>query len=247
MKAILLAAGAGRRFGEKTKTLPKCLIPLGNKGETLLSRYLDSFRKLEILDVVMVCGHQQEKIKKECRRKGRGLRIRFLFNKDYAKGSVVSLYTARDEFDETCLIMDADVYFETRTLKRLIDSRLQSAFLIDPRVKGAGEEMMVMARHGTPCLISKKIDPRLEILGEATGFFKISHADGMLLRKTLQDFVLAGRTGGEYEEAYNGLMRKRKVGVEKIGSEFWKEMDFKEDWEKIVSHLGRLEVCHIKM
>ncbi len=243
MKVILLAAGVGRRFGEKTKTLPKCLIPLGSKEETLLSRYLDSFRELGIRDVVIVCGHQKEKIKKECRRKGVGLRIRFLFNKDYSKGSIVSLYTARDEFDKASLIMDADVFFETRTLKRLVDSRLRSAFLIDPRVKSTGEEMMVMARHGVPCLISKKVDPRLQVLGEATGFFKISPEDGVLLRKTLQDFVLAGRTGGEYEEAYNWLMRKRKVGFEKVGPEFWTEMDFEEDLKKITArHLFLQEV-----
>ncbi len=94
MKAIVLAAGVGRRFGKKTKTLPKCLIPLGKSGETLLSRYLDSFRALDLKDIVLIVGHEKEKIKRECLKKGSGLSIKFIFNKDYRKGSVVSLYSA---------------------------------------------------------------------------------------------------------------------------------------------------------
>ncbi|MGH7197427.1 MAG: NTP transferase domain-containing protein [Candidatus Omnitrophota bacterium] len=240
MKAILLAAGVGKRFGKETQALPKCLIPLGKKGENLLARYLDAFRKTGLREVVIVSGHRRDKIKKECRRKGKGLRIRFLLNKQYREGSVVSLFTARKEFDVDCLIMDADVYFPVSALKRLLRSEYRTAFLVDRRAKSTGEEMMLMAKNGRPFYISKKVKPRLEILGENVGFLKLAREDAPVLRGALEKFVRQGKTTVEYEETYNLLMREIKAGCVPIDGLFWTEMDFPQDREKIAAHLRRV-------
>ena len=87
-----------------------------------------------------------------------------------------------------------------------------------------------------PCRISKRVDPQLRLIGEAVGFFKIKARDAKLLAKILSKMVLSGKTGLEYEESYNELMKKRKIGFEKIGG-FWTEMDFKADLKKIKGHL----------
>ena len=231
MRVILLAAGKGRRFGKRTKKLPKCLVPVGPRGENLLSRYLASFRSLGLRDIVIVLGHEKEKIIRECVEKGRGLSIKFLINPDYAKGSIVSLCAAAGEMNDDCLVMDADVFFETSALKRLAGTR-GSSFLLDPRSKSAGEEMMVMAKGRRPVRISKKTDARLNVLGEAVGFFKVKKNDAKRLAEILKKMVRAGKTGLEYEESYNELMKEKNVGVQTIGG-FWSEMDFEEDLKKI--------------
>jgi choline kinase len=233
MKAIVLAAGRGKRFGSKTKTLPKCLIPLGNTN--LLSRYLDTFRALKIKEVVLVVGHLKEKIKKECSGKRAGLKIRFVENKDFEKGSVVSLHTAGRQLNTDVLIMDADVYFPTEALRKLVTSRKKNAFLIDPRSKSSGEEMMLMAKNGRPVWISKKIDRRFKILGEATGILKLSKTSAGVLRKILEDFIEEEIVDVEYEESYCELMRSQKISFEPIGDCFWSEMDFEEDLERILA------------
>ncbi len=235
MKVILLAAGRGRRFGRGTAQCPKCLVPLGTRGENLLSRYLTSFRSLGLREVAIVVGHRKEKILHECAKKGHGLSIRFIENTAYAKGSLLSLFAASHELDENCLIMDADVFFPTKALKRLVNSKHRSSFLIDPRSRSSGEEMMVMARKNHTVRIAKKIDSSLQILGEAVGFLKIGKEDGKILRAILKNFVRRGNADVEYEESYNALMKKRMIGVEKI-HEFWTEMDFEEDLKKIKRH-----------
>ena len=226
-KVILLAAGVGGRFGRRTKKTPKCLIPLGKNGQNLLRRYLDSFRQLRLCHVVIVVGHQKEMIQKECAKYGHGLRIKFLVNPQFRKGSIVSLRRASGELSSDCLIMDADVYFRTAALKKLLKAR-QSAFLIDSRSKSSGEEMMLMSKNGRACRISKTVDPSLKILGEATGFLKLRTRDAGLLAVVLKKMVRAGHTQVEYEESYNELMKKRKLGYKTI-SGFWSEMDFEED------------------
>ena len=227
----------GRRFGEETKKTPKCLIPLGKKGENLLSRYLESFRRLGLEEVVIVCGHKKEKIKAECAKKGAGLKIRFTDNKAYKKGSILSLYSARKELDRDCLVMDADVYFPTTALRRLLDARHKTCFLVDSRVKSTGEEMMLMSKNGRPYAISKKLDPRLKILGEGVGFLKIGREDAVFLQKILIDLVKKRNVNVEYEEAYSVLIKKRRVGFETMAGFFWTEMDFRKDLEKIKRYL----------
>ena len=235
MKVVLLAAGRGRRFGKRTARLPKCLVPIGG-GQTLLSRYLDSFRALGLRDIVLVVGHEKEKIVRECVEKGRGLSIKFLVNPDYKKGSVVSLFTAAAELSENCLIMDADVYFRTSQLKTLLGAA-RSSFLVDPLSKSTGEEMMLMAAGGRLVRVSKKTAKRLKIIGEATGFLKLTGPDGAALARILEKTVRSGRTGVEYEECYNELMKKRRLGFRKIAG-FWTEMDFEEDLSVIRKKQG---------
>jgi choline kinase len=232
-KAVVLAAGVGRRFGERTRAIPKCLLPLGG-GRTLLSRYLDSFRRCGIRDVVIVVGHLERLIREACRRHGAGLRIRFVRNPDFRRGSVLSLHRAGRELDRDVLVMDADVFFPPEALERLLSAK-GSAFLLDPRSKSGGEEMMLMARNGRPVRISKKTDPSLSILGEATGIVKLERADARELKKILADFYREGILDVEYEEAYCRLLERRKIGTVGMEGLFWSEIDFEEDLEKVLS------------
>ncbi len=239
MKVILLAAGVGRRFGKETRKLPKCLIPIDLRGMNLLSRYLNSFRELGLKNVVIVVGHKKHLIKSECRENGHGLRIRFIDNKNYKKGSILSLYSAGGELSGSCLIMDADVYFPTTVLKRLLKSKHGTSFLADRSVKSTGEEMMLMARGGRLVSIAKKVDPRLNAIGESVGFLKVSAKDAGVLKKFLEQLVRRGKTHLEYEASYDLLMKERKVRFVDLGGSFWTEMDFKEDWKKIKDYLKR--------
>ncbi|MBI3252498.1 MAG: phosphocholine cytidylyltransferase family protein [Candidatus Omnitrophica bacterium] len=231
LKVILLAAGVGRRFGEETKNLPKCLLPLPGGG-TLLGRYFRSFRELGLRDVVIVVGHKKEKIKRASIPYAKILKIRFIENKKYKKGSILSLHAAKNQLNGDCLIMDADVYFPTAALKKLIRSKKKTAFLADPRSKSTGEEMMLQSKNGKVFSISKKPDPLLKPVAEATGLFKISGKDISSLKKILDQLVRQGRTHVEYEEAYAQLLKKTQAGFETLRG-FWTEVDFKDDWNKI--------------
>lgn len=236
LKAIILAAGVGKRLGKETQTLPKCLIPLGKNRPHLLSRYFHSFREVGLKKVVIVCGHLKEKIIYECLKLGEGLDIKLIFNKDYKKGSILSLHRASKELDSDLLIMDADIYFPTEALKKLIESKKKNAFLADTGVKSSGEEEMLMSKNGRLFAISKRVDPSLKIVGEATGIFKLNKETARALRKILKEFVRKGKINVEYEETYSSLMRKRKIGIVPIGKLFWSEIDFKRDLKHVTRH-----------
>lgn len=239
MKAILLAAGRGKRFGNRTRLVPKCLVTLDKNGQTLFERYLQAFVRLGIRDAVVVVGHLAGQIRRASRPFQGSLNIRFVHNDRYRLGSIVSLYAARAHMNSPCLIMDADVFFPDRVLKKLLLAPHASAFLMDSRSKSTGEEMMLMARDGKVALIRKRLEKGLKILGEATGIVKLSRSDAQLLTKILKKMVTKGIVRAEYEEAYCELMRHRRLKTVNVGNVFWSEMDFESDLRKIRAYVKK--------
>lgn len=239
MKAVILAAGVGRRFGRRTKRLPKCLIPLDRRGTTLLERYFDAFRTAGVRDAVIVVGHLAALVRRAAARHGKGVRVRFVPNARYREGSIYSLYTARRELGGSVIVMDADVFFPAAALTRIVRSPKKSAFLLDRRSRSSGEEMMLMAKGRRLWSIAKTPDPGLKAVGEATGIVKFSASDARLLRRILADFVRRRVTQVEYEEAYARLLKLRRIGFETMDGWRWTEMDFEEDLKKIRALLAR--------
>ena len=58
MKAIILAAGVGKRLWPVTQHRPKCLIQLG--GRTLIHRYLEALGRVRVRRTTLVVGYKQE-------------------------------------------------------------------------------------------------------------------------------------------------------------------------------------------
>ena len=59
MRAVILAAGRGRRMGASTRDRPKCLIDIG--GRSLLDRQLAAFRSAGVDDVGVVTGWRADR------------------------------------------------------------------------------------------------------------------------------------------------------------------------------------------
>src|SRR5437016_873455 len=120
MKAIVLAAGIGKRFKGVTDQRPKCLIEI--QGKTLLERTLGALGAAGVMEVVVVIGYRGEMIEEKIGAACAGVRVRYVFNARYEKGAILSLWSARAEFDDDLLIMDADVLFPVTMIARLVRS-----------------------------------------------------------------------------------------------------------------------------
>ncbi len=228
MKAIILAAGVGKRLGEWGQGLPKCMVQIG--GRPLLERTLTALDKVGIKDRVMVVGYEKEKIEQLVNTipNARGT-VRLRVNPDYRKGSILSLWCVRDEMNGNLLIMDADVLFPDALLSRLVYSSHSNALLLDPRSNNTGEEMMLMVRGNRVVHIGRKVEGTYDLIGEGVGFLKLSRQDAPVLREALERLIGEGKDGCEYEDAIELLLQKAVVGYESVGSLAWTEIDFPED------------------
>jgi len=230
MKAIILAAGVGKRLWEVTQHRPKCLIEIG--GRSLLHRYLYSLASVGIRRVDIVVGYKQEMIRAAVEQDSGGLNVKFLVNEEFHRGSISSLWIARDVFDDDTIVMDADVLFHREILRRLVLSPHENALLMDETVKQTGEECMVVVAGGRVIALTKKVPEQYDYAGEGVGFLRVRHADTPRVISSLRDYIDKGSWDMEYEDALLAYFRDVRVGHEKIGGLPWTEIDFIDDVKK---------------
>ncbi len=230
MKAVILAAGVGKRLWPVTQHRPKCLIEIG--GQSLLHRYLQSLAQLGIPRADIVVGYKQEMIRAAVEAQSYGLHVNFLVNEQFHRGSISSLWIARTALDDDVIVMDADVLFHREILRRLVTSPYPNALLMDESVKQTGEECMVVVQGGRVVALTKKMPLHYDYAGEGVGFLKVRHKDTMHMVASLRTYVDRDAWQMEYEDALLEFFRDVKVGHEKIGGLPWTEIDFPEDIEK---------------
>ena len=238
MKAIILAAGIGKRFSPpsppqsegKGGGLPKCLIEI--QGRTLLERTLSALGAAGVDRAVVVIGYRGEMVEDRIGTRCGGVQVSYITNPRYDRGAILSLWSAREEFDDDLLIMDADVLFPTAMLRRLIASPQPNCFLLDASATNTGEEQMLLTRGGRVLTIIRGGSGDYDLIGESIGFLKLGRSDAPLLRTILDDHIARGQDTIEHEEVYPIFLRQRFVGFERVEDLPWIEIDFPQDLER---------------
>jgi choline kinase len=230
MKAIILAAGVGKRLWAVTQHRPKCLIELG--GRTLLNRYLHSLERTGIKQITIVVGYKEEMIKAAVAAERLPLDVRYITSDQYRRGSITSLWAARAEMNDDVLIMDADVLFDPRLLGRLLDSPARTALLLDETVTQRTEECMAVVQGGRVIALTKSMPGHYDLAGEGVGFLKVSRLDLTHLVESLQGHIERGELDMEYEDGLRLFFSRARVGFERIGGLPWIEIDFQEDVDR---------------
>jgi choline kinase len=230
MKAIILAAGVGKRLWPVTQHRPKCLIEIG--GRTLIARYLETLAGVGIKQAVLSVGYKQDMIRSAVGSGLSGVDVRYVVNDQYQRGSISSMWAVRKELDDDVLIMDADVLFHREILRRLAHSTWPTALLLDETVTQHGEECMAVVRGGRVVALSKKMPERYDLAGEGVGFLKVQQKDTDELLRSVRTYVDRGEMDMEYEDALTEFFAAVHVGYERIGGLPWTEIDFVEDVQR---------------
>jgi len=234
MKAVILAAGMGKRLGELTKDIPKALIGVGSRP--LLNHTLDNIIKVGIKDVVIITGHMASKLKKLVSSlPNLNLDITYIHNEKYeVTNNIYSVFLAKEKLENhNFILINSDVLFHPNILKNLINSEKRGAvLLIDFEAKLGEEEMKVRVSDGRIIEISKKISPK-NADGEYIGIAKID-------KEVSQDFFSAVeetlKIDGDkvfYEAAFQRMIDKGGiVSAESTKGLPWIEVDTPDDLEK---------------
>ena len=126
MKALILAAGIGKRLKYNK---PKILIKIGNK--TLLDRHCENLTNFGVKEIGIVIGYKFKEIEKHLKKIDKN--IKTFKNPKYKLGSIVSLVAASNFFKkkDSLLLMDGDVLYDKKVLKKLINSKKNNCLLLD--------------------------------------------------------------------------------------------------------------------
>jgi choline kinase len=235
MRALILAAGRGRRLGDAGHPAPKCLLRFG--GKSLLERHLAVLHHCGVDEVSIAVGYEAQQVRSELERLDVGAGVRTVHNPHYLEGSVVSLWTlcAPLTAGGTVLLMDADVLYDHRLLERLIGSSNENCFLLDRDVEPGEEPVRLCVRGGRLVEFRKRAEVPCDFFGESVGFFKLSASAARALATAAQRCVEQGRRGEEYEEALREILlqdRSLHFGFEEVSDLPWIEIDFPGDVQR---------------
>jgi choline kinase len=230
MKAIILAAGVGKRLWTITQHRPKCLIELG--GRTLLSRYLQTLERVGIKQAIIVVGYKHEMIRAAVAADHPSVEVHYITSAQYRRGSITSLWAAHRELNDNVVIMDADVLFDPRLLQRLLDAPARTALLLDETVTQRTEECMAVVQGGRVIALTKTMPSDYDFAGEGVGFLKVDRLDLPHLVESLQGPIERGELDMEYEDGLRQFFARARVGFERIGGLPWVEIDFQEDVDR---------------
>lgn len=239
-QALILAAGVGRRLNGAHGPRPKALLNLG--GRTLLARHVANLRAAGVEDITIVTGFEADQVRAEV---GAEPGVRLLLNPDYREGSVVSLWAGREVLraGRPVILMDADVLYDIRLMRRLVGSRHPNCLLLDREIEPGDEPVKLCVAGGRIVDFHKRPQAAHEWHGESVGFFRFSPAAAGELADRAEDYVATGRRALEYEEPIRDMIQSSPpdaFGFEDISGLPWTEIDFPEDVEKASALLPHL-------
>ncbi|MDJ0733356.1 MAG: phosphocholine cytidylyltransferase family protein [Nostocaceae cyanobacterium] len=246
MKAIILAAGVGRRLGKYGQNQPKSLLRFN--GKSLLQRHLEYLRHCQIEQVAIAVGYQAEFIQAEIQAMGVESWVSTVYNSDYTQGSVVSLWTLREYLaaGDDLLLMDADVLCDRPMIERLVQTNIANCFLLDRDFEPGEEPVKLCVKGGSLVEFRKQVatDLAYDFAGESVGFFRFDSTMAKRLAMGTQDYVTQGKREQPHEEVIRDLLLQTpdEFGYEDITGFPWVEIDFPEDIQRAQTEiLPRLE------
>jgi len=182
MKAVICAAGQGKRLKPLTKEYPKALLPLG--GKTIIEHILDALSENGIREVVVVVGYKAEKVKKKIGTHYKNCRITYVYNAEFKNtNNMYSLWLARKYIKNGMIFFNADTVFHPKILRKVLASKYENCFIMSPKIEILADAMKVRTRKGRMEAIGKTITGRVH--GEAFGIYKVSQNAAKAYFKTV--------------------------------------------------------------
>jgi choline kinase len=245
VRAIIVAAGMGRRLAPFTDDRPKCLVEVN--GRSILERQVDAYRAAGVDDIVIVRGYMREKIQVPG--------ARYFENDEFSKNNIlVSLFYAEPAMDDGFLFSYSDIVFRPEVVKRVIDTEGDYALVIDRRWHEAyvgrqhhPVEQGEVARvdEDRVKLVGKKTMPPEQATGEFIGLARFSKrgVERMKARYHERKNSLSGKPYGRaprFEVAYltdllNDLIESGEIMRPAFIDGGWREIDTVEDLERAKS------------
>ncbi len=184
MRAIIIAAGRGRRLMPMTADVPKCFAEV--QGKRLLDWDVAALKSVGITDVCFIGGYQIEKVKAQYPQ------FTFRHNDNWENNNILlSLMYAEDLMNEPFICTYADVLYNTDLLNGLLNTKGDAVLSVDTcwmkryehrTMHPPDDAEKVTVANGLVTRVHRGIEPD-KAHGEYTGIAKFSKAGGEKLKE----------------------------------------------------------------
>ncbi len=232
MKVLLLAAGRGTRISRYLSGNPKCTVNIGD--EKLIQYTIKMLNKKGITDIAMVLGYRADVIKEALK----DYNIKFYYNPFFdVTNSIASAWFAKDFIcNDDILIMNADVFLEEDLIDYILTKKDSPIMYADGSRK---EEADYKFKYKDGILL--KYGKELEgddISGEYVGIGQFSKEFISEFNVKLEEMINNQQHSVWWENVIYELSKNQPIKVEDIAGKFWAEVDYIEDYERILKFKG---------
>jgi choline kinase len=258
-KAIIVAAGRGRRLGPETDDIPKCMVRVA--GRPILHRQLDALAAAGVTDFVIVRGYLGARIAAPPELIARSA-PRFVENPAWAENNILaSLMYAEAEMAGGFLFSYSDIVFAREHAHRVAAAAGAVALVVDRRWRDAyvGRQLHPVSEaelarvEDTPdgprvTRVGKRLVAAEEAAGEFIGLARFSVAGAAALADVWRDaaargletpFGAAATLRNAYlSDALNALVARGVPLVPVFIDGRWREIDTEEDLARAHALVG---------
>lgn len=223
--AVIMAAGMGTRFGDKTKIMPKGFIPFD--GIPMVERSIRTLISCGIRRIIIGTGYHKEYYE-ELANKYR--QVECVFSPRFAEtNSMYTLWNCRNAIgDSDFVLLESDLVFERKAIEALKRCPYESAMLITPVTKFQDQYYVQMDDHNV--LVNCSTDKSaIEPSGELVGIHKISNKFYHTLCKEYEKIVDEKPKLGYEFMLLDVSQRVTPMNVLKVNDLQWYEIDDDQD------------------
>ncbi len=219
MKAVILAAGQGKRLGLGA---PKALAKVDNIS--LIERTIHFFLTLGIRDLIIVVGYKAEEIEKFLSRSqiARDSKITWVENKEFHRGNGLSVFCVRDYVKEHFLLSMVDHIYEAAPLLNFPQHLGDLVCVVDSKPRFADPEgaTKVLMEENKIKRVGKNL---VKYNALDCGLFLCSRKIFPVLEETLRE----GKD--EWDEAKDRFAQRFGAEAFDLRGNFWLDVDTLEE------------------
>jgi L-glutamine-phosphate cytidylyltransferase len=227
MKVFILAAGIGTRLSRFSQGKPKCLIKV--REQTLIRRMIERLHAHDLKDITLITGYKKELIHEEL-----GDRVQYRHNPFFpVTNSIASLWFARDLIQGDVLITNGDLFYEDKLLDAVLEEKRDVMMLADStRIKDADYRF----RLDQDRIVGYGKDiPVEETDAEYVGMAVIKKNFIGRFNQRLHELIDTQKSDKWWEDVlYSFIPEGVPIHHRDIAGTFWAEVDYVEDYDRIV-------------
>lgn len=234
-KAILMAAGRGTRISRLINGYCKCTLDIG--GISLI-RYTVEMLLNSGIEVHIVVGYDKQHIMNALE----GLAVTFHENVFYSiTNSLASLWFARKElYGDVVILGNADVYWESNLLSKLLFDKRDCVMLCDSSRVEQGDYLFNVI-DGKLVNYGKGLDCKRANC-EYVGLAVIRGNMIAKCKERLENLIQHQQHNEWWEQIFYSMTKERPIWTEDISGNFWAEIDYIEDYKRILHYREKTNV-----
>ena len=251
-RAILIAAGRGKRLGPHTEDIPKCMVEVA--GRPILGWVWRALEAVGVEELVVIRGYKGDVLSKFAR--DLVPHAIFVDNTEWQTNNVLlSLACAREHLDRPTYVTYSDIVFTPEVARAAAESPAEIGLVIDREFRAIYEgrtehpldegEVADLAPSGAVARVGKRALPAQDAIGEFIGLSRLGPRGVAIVGEALDR--LAERFAGRDHEPFQRAARYRNAYLTDLWQELieggvrldpiliagqWREIDTGQDLER---------------